>query len=157
MRTIHSRLGMLFALAALSLGAVGAVGAGSASAADTLFAERSDAPPNVQGPVHTTAHAYRDSVWDADEEDWKDVGRIRIKSDIHNPYLFVGDWVNVDVRVISENRAIKTYSNVVMACAVFDPCGSDRYYTFTEPLPLKYLNPADRLEIDHVQLTGRPN
>jgi hypothetical protein len=155
-RNLLTRLGMLFAVAALSLGLIAAVDAKPASAADTLFQERSDAPPTMMGPIHTTAHAYKESVWDADEEIWKDVGRIRIKTDIHNPYLFVGYWATVDVRVISQNRVIKSYSPVAMACAVFDPCGSDKVHTWTEPLPVKYLNPADRLEIDHVQLPGRP-
>ena len=141
------RLGRLVAVMALAVGVLTS-NAASATAADDLRDERTD---HLQGRIHTLAEAYKERVWDPDLEEHKTVARLATKTDIHNPYAFVAFRATVQVRVIRDNIVLRTYEYRAMACGALDPmCSSDRYYSFgPDPIPLRIMNEADRLEIRH--------
>jgi hypothetical protein len=62
-----------------------------------------------------------------------------------------GFRATVGVNVIANNVVQRTFEHEAGACAILDPCGSDRFWTFDEVIPVGVMNRADRLEIYHVQ------
>jgi hypothetical protein len=145
---ILTRMARRSALTLLCGSLIATAGAPAANAADDLWAEKAD---SLQGRIHTVAHGYKVQIWDPDQEEYKIVARLRTQTDIHNPQPFVGFRATVGVNVIANNVVQRTFEHEAGACAILDPCGSDRFWTFDDVIPVGVMNRADRLEIYHVQ------
>jgi hypothetical protein len=63
---------------------------------------------------------------------------VTTSSDIHNPYVFVGCTIRVNVDVLDANGLVlATVSNDAYAGAVLDPAGNNRSYTWVDEAPVE--------------------
>jgi hypothetical protein len=148
-RPIRALLGAAGLTAALIAGAAGPARAAAPGAAAGAAAGSSWSAPPAYGepPAYKctiNASAVARNAWIKNPGEPAHLGLlVTTSADIHNPYVFVGCTIRVNVDVVdSSGTVLDTVEHDAFAGAVFDPQGNNKSYTWVTEADIDALDLA---------------